>query len=138
MSLTETLVRWADRPYQAFAAELGPDLLQGTFWDGERSHLRTARASVPFEHHIQIDVPLPGLMFTRARSPYEHPDGFQFSLRRRTVFTRFMPAPPAGRLGEALGLSSFVVRSSDARRMAALLDDRRVRELLEAHGSIRL
>jgi hypothetical protein len=78
--------------------------------------------------------------YTRLRAPYVSADGFRFTVYRRSLFT------PLGKFfgmqdietGRATFDQAFVVKSNSELRIRRVLDNARLRELIERQASIDL
>lgn len=78
--------------------------------------------------------------FTRMRAPYVNADGFRFSIYRSGIFSE---------MGKSLGFqdidiedeefdSNFVIKSTDEEKIRSLLNDPRIRELIDLQSRFHL
>ena len=78
------------------------------------------------------------VVFTRMRAPYVNPEGFRFTVYRRSVFSgvgKWFGMQDV-EIGDAEFDDDFIVKATDESRVRQLLSSTRLRELLRAQPSI--
>jgi hypothetical protein len=78
------------------------------------------------------------VVFTRMRAPYVNPEGFRFTVYRRSVFSgvgKWFGMQDV-EIGDAEFDDDFIVKATDESRVRQLLSSTRLRELLGAQPSI--
>ena len=127
-----------DEIWQQFAAAVGGSLTEGGFMKGG-SKVQAAHGQwmVTLDNYV-VSTGKSAVIFTRMRAPYVNPDGFQFTIYRRGIFSD---------LGKWLGMqdvnvgvpqfdADFVIKGNDEAKLRRLFADARLRDLINAQPNI--
>ena len=128
-----------DEIWRQFAAAVDGKVTAGSFWSGggkvEAAH---GQWIVTLDTYT-VSTGESSITYTRMRAPYLNPDGFRFTIYRRSLFSNF---------GKWLGMQDvtvsypqfdedFVIQGNDEARLRRLFADARLRELISAQPTIR-
>jgi hypothetical protein len=127
-----------DEIWQQVAATVGGNMTEGSFW-GKSSRVDAAHG----QWNVTLDTYTvsngkSSTTYTRMRAPYVNPDGFQFNIYRRGIFSD---------LGKMLGMQDveigdpqfdedFITKGNDETKLRRLFSDARLRELISAQPDI--
>ena len=127
-----------DEIWQQVAAAVGGNLTAGSFWGGS-SKVDAAHGQwlVTLDTYV-VSTGKSAITYTRMRAPYVNPDGFQFTIYRRGIFSD---------IGKWLGMQdvnigdpqfdeAFIIKGNDEAKLRRLLADARLRELISAQPTI--
>src|SRR5262245_4131951 len=117
--------------WKRLCAEAGYEFVHGGFWKGDLVRARVGEWTVTLDTYVVGDGNT-SHAYTRLRAPYVNPDGFRFSVYRKSVFTG---------LGKLFGMQdvevgypefdeAFVIRGDSERRLRRLFENGKLRELL--------
>jgi hypothetical protein len=125
--------------WQQLCHEIGADFIAGGFWKGNRvqAHVRTWTITLDT---YTVSSGHSHVTYTRMRAPYVNPDGFRFTIYRKSLFSG---------LGKLLGMQdieigdqefdeAFIIKGTDDFRVQKLFGDRKIRQLIHAQPEIML
>ena len=127
-----------DEIWRQFAAAVGGNLTEGGFWSG-RSKVAAAHGQwIVTLDTCTVSTGKSSITYTRMRAPYVNPDGFQFTIYRRGMFSD---------LGKWLGMQEvtvgnpqfdgdFIIKGNDEAKLRRLFADAKLRELISAQPDI--
>ncbi len=128
-----------NRIWEQLAAELGARFVDGGTWKGDRIQAEHGEWTVTLDHYVIMVGKVP-MSFTRLRAPYVNPDGFRFSIYRRSFGSDL--AKKLGmqdvEVGHAAFDRDFIIKGSDVAKLRQLFDDADVRRLLERQKDVQL
>jgi len=118
--------------WRQLSAEIGGTYAQG--WRG-----RKVQASHG-EWTITLDTVNAKVALTRMRAPYVNPEGFRFTIYRKSVFSGLAVALGMQdiRIGDPSFDEAFVIKGTHESRVHALLADVTIRRLIDAQPQIHL
>jgi hypothetical protein len=128
-----------DEIWRQLCGEIGADFVEGGFWRGSKVQARVKEWSITLDTHT-VSHGKHSTTYTRMRAPYVNPDGFQFTIYRKGLFSG---------LGKMLGMEdvevghqefddAFIIKGNNESKLRALFANPRIRELIEAQPSIHL
>jgi len=128
-----------DEVWRQLAAEIGADWVEGGFWKGNKVVAHVKEWEVVLDTYT-VSTGKTHVIYTRMRAPYVNPGSFRFTIYRRGPFTW---------LGKKLGMQDveigysdfdrdFVIKSNDEGKIREMLDDGRIRDLIQQQPTINL
>jgi hypothetical protein len=125
--------------WRQLADELGARYVGGSTWKGDRIEAEHGEWSVTLDHVTFLVGNVP-VTFTRYRAPYVNPDAFRFTVYRRGLASDV--AKWFGMQDVAVGHAAFdrdfIVKGTDEHGLRRLLDDAKLRSLLERQEDVHL
>jgi hypothetical protein len=108
-------------------------------WNGDKLQAKHGEWTVTLDTYT-VPVGKTFLTYTRMRAPYVNPEGFRFTIYRRSLFSGIATA--LGMQDIAIGDppfdDDFVIKGTHEGRVRALFADVRIRELIAAQRDIHL
>lgn len=137
MGLRELFGPSKDEIWKQLSQELGGEFVDGGFWKKDRVVARVGEWTVTLDTYT-VSTGHTHVTYTRIRTPYVNPDGFRFSIRRRSLFSG---------IGKLLGMQDievgdaefdheFILKGNDASKVRALFANARIRQLVQTQPSI--
>jgi hypothetical protein len=126
-----------DEIWQQFAAAIGGDFIEGGFWRSGRVDATHGQWTVTLDAYT-VSHGKSSTTYTRMRAPYVNPDGFQFNIYRRGIFSN---------IGKWMGMQDvtvgypqfdedFIIKGNDEAKLRRLFANGRIRELITAQPDI--
>lgn len=121
------------------AEQIGARFVPGSFLKSDRVEATHGEWTVVLDTYT-VSNGKTSTTFTRLRAPYINPDGFRFTIYRKTVFSG---------IGKFFGMQDieigheefdrdFIIKATDESKVRSLLDEPRLRALIEAQPQIHL
>jgi hypothetical protein len=127
-----------DEIWQQVAAAVGGKASAGNFWAGggkvEAAH---GQWMVTLDTYV-VSTGKTTITYTRMRAPYVNPDGFQFTIYRRGIFSdigKWMGMQDVV-VGDPQFDEDFIIKGNDEAKLCRLFADARLRELVSAQPDI--
>jgi len=129
--------------WTALRAQIGGEVIPGTFWKGERLQVAVREWTVTLDEYTVMvmagKVPV-SITHTRMRAPFPNPGGFRFSIHRASVFSY---------LGTLLGMQdiqvgfpefdeAFVIKGNNEAAVQSLCGSERLRALVNAQPKFQM
>ncbi|HMJ64310.1 MAG TPA: DUF3137 domain-containing protein [Candidatus Binatia bacterium] len=125
--------------WRQLCTETGADYVQGGFWKGARVQATHDEWTITLDTYA-VSTGKTTMVFTRLRAPYVNPDHFRFTIYRRGLFSE---------IGKWLGMQDvevghadfdrdFIIKGTEEKKLRALFDNPRLRELIAAQPQIHL
>jgi hypothetical protein len=126
-----------DEIWQQFAASVSGNFTEGGFWNGGKVEATHGQWTVTLDTYT-VSTGKSSITYTRMRAPYVNPDGFQFNIYRRGIFSN---------IGKKLGMQDvtvgdpqfdedFIIKGNDEAKLRRLFADEKIRELIDAQPDI--
>jgi hypothetical protein len=126
-----------DEIWGQFAANVGGEFTAGGFWNGGKVEAAHGQWIVTLDTYT-VSTGKSAISYTRLRAPYVNPDGFQFKIYRRGIFSN---------LGKMLGMQDitvgvpkfdddFIIQGNDEAKLCQLFADASLRDLINAQPDI--
>ena len=125
--------------WRQVAAAVDGNMTKGNFWGGGGSKVNAAHGQwvVTLDTHV-VATGESSATYTRMRAPYVNPDGFQFTLYRRGIFSN---------IGKWMGMQDvdigvpqfdedFIIKGNDEAKLRRLFSNAKLRELISAQPDI--
>ena len=128
-----------DEIWQQFSAATGGQFSEGGFWKGSsRVDARHGDWIVTLDT-FTVSTGKSSATYTRMSAPYANPDGFNFNVYRKGIFSD---------LGKMLGMQdvnvgypdfdeAFIIKGNDEAKLRRLFANPKIRELISAQPQIR-
>ena len=127
-----------DEIWEQFAAAVGGNVIEGGFWSGSSKVAAAHGQWIVTLDTYTVSTGKSSVTYTRMRAPYVNPDGFQFTIYRRGIFSN---------LGKWLGMQDvtvgdpqfdedFIIKGNDEAKLRRLFADAKLRELISAQPDI--
>ena len=123
--------------WRQFAAAVGGNMTEGAFWRGGKVEAAHGQWIITLDTYT-VSTGKSSIIFTRMRAPYVNPDGFQFTIYRRGIFSdigKWLGMQDVA-VGEAQFDEDFIIKGNDEARLRRLFADAKLRELISAQPTI--
>jgi hypothetical protein len=124
--------------WQQLALELGAQYQQD-FWTGAKVEVTYGEWTITLDSYA-VSNGKTSHVFTRFRAPYVNPDGFQFAVSRKHIFTGL--AKWLGMQDVEIGHKefdeAFVIQGNDEKKLRILFANQDIRRLIESQPQISL
>lgn len=125
--------------WRQLSHELGGNFVDSSFLKGHKVEVRVKQWTITLDTYT-VSTGKSSTTYTRMRAPYVNPDGFRFTIYRKSIFT------PIGKLlgmqdieiGDAFFDQEFVIKGSDAAKVKQLFANEKLREMIHAQPRIYL
>jgi len=125
--------------WRQLCTEIGAAYTPGGFWKGDKVQVAHEEWTITLDTYA-VSTGKTTMVFTRLRAPYVNPDHFRFTIYRRGLFSEI--AKWLGMQDIAVGHANFdrdfIIKGTDERKLRALFDNQRLRELIAAQPQIHL
>ena len=126
-----------DEIWQQFAAAVGGNMTEGGFWGRSKVEAAHGQWIITLDTYT-VSTGKSSVTYTRMRAPYVNPEGFQFTVYRRGIFSD---------IGKWLGMQDvevgdpqfdqdFIIKGNDEAKVRRLFADAKLRELISAQPTI--
>jgi hypothetical protein len=124
--------------WQQFATAVGGNYTEGGFWNG-RDKVDAAHGQwmVTLDTYV-VSTGKSCITYTRMRAPYVNPDGFQFTIYRKGIFSdlgKWMGMQDVS-VGDPQFDEDFIIKGNDEAKIRRLFSDAKLRELISAQPDI--
>lgn len=123
--------------WRQLSAEIGADYVDGSWRKSAKVEATHGEWTVTLDTYT-VSTGKAVIVFTRMRAPYVNPDGFRFTVYRRSIFSGI--AKLFGMQDVEVGVDSFdrdfIVKSNDESKVRALCLKPRLRELIDRQPEI--
>jgi hypothetical protein len=128
-----------DETWQQVAAAVGGNMTEGSFWGSSGSKVNAAHGQwiVTLDTYV-VSTGKTAITYTRMRAPYVNPDGFQFTIYRRGIFSdigKWMGMQDVA-VGDPQFDEDFIIKGNDEAKLRRLFADAKLRELISAQPDI--
>jgi hypothetical protein len=126
-----------DEIWRQFATAVGGNMTEGGFWSGGKVEATHGQWIITLDTHT-VSTGKSCVTYTRMRAPYVNPDGFQFTIYRRGLFSdigKWLGMQDVV-VGEAQFDEDFIIKGNDEGRLRRLFADAKLRELISAQPTI--
>jgi hypothetical protein len=125
--------------WRQLCAATGADLIQGGFWKGDKVQATHGQWTITLDTYA-VSTGKVVMHFTRLRAPYVNLGRFRFTIYRRGLFSDI--AKYLGMQDVVVGHEDFdrdfVIKGTDEKKLRALFDNPKLRELIAAQPEIHL
>jgi hypothetical protein len=117
--------------WRKLGEEIGARYVEGGFWKGDKVVAEHGDWAVTLDTYA-VSTGHTTVVCTRMRAPYVNPDGFRFSVYRRTVFSGVgkLFGMQDVEIGDPQFDHDFIVKTTSESRVRELLGDPRIRDLI--------
>jgi hypothetical protein len=126
-----------DEIWQQFAGAVGGNMTEGGFWGRSKVEAAHGQWIITLDTYT-VSTGKSSVTYTRMRAPYVNPEGFQFTVYRRGIFSD---------IGKWLGMQDvevgdpqfdqdFIIKGNDEAKVRRLFADAKLRELISAQPTI--
>ena len=125
--------------WRELSERIGGRYVERTFWNGDKVQASHRDWTITLDT-FTVPAGKAYVTYTRMRAPYVNPDGFRFTVYRRSVFSGI--ATWLGMQDIEIGVppfdDDFVIKGTHESRVRDLLSSERLRSLIDAQRSIHL
>ena len=125
--------------WQQFAAAVGGTMTQGSFWNGTGDKVEAAHGQwiVTLDSYT-VSTGKSTMTITRMRAPYVNPDGFRFTVYRKSIFSGIAKwfGMQDINVGDPSFDDEFIIQGNDEARVRRLLAVPRLRYLIRLQPNI--
>lgn len=123
--------------WRQFCAQTGYSYVDGGFWKSDKVEATHGQWTVTLDLY-RVSTGKSSVTYTRMRAPYVNPDGFRFTIYRKSIFTG---------MGKWFGMQDvtvgyeefdrdFVIKGNDEQKLRRLFSSQKIRELIAAQPEI--
>jgi hypothetical protein len=125
--------------WRKLSEEIGAQYIEGGLWKGDKVVAEHGDWAVTLDTYA-VSTGHTTVVCTRMRAPYVNPDGFRFSVYRKTVFSGVgkLFGMQDVEIGDPSFDDSFIVKATSEPRVRELLADPRIRDLIARQKDIQL
>ena len=127
--------------WRELSHEIDADYIDGGFWKGDKVEIAHGEWTITldtFTVSSSNGKTSSSTTYTRLRAPYVNPDGFRFTIYRRSIFS------PLGKffgmqdveVGDPAFDEAFIIKGNDEGKLRQLFANERIRGLIEAQSQI--
>jgi hypothetical protein len=128
-----------DEVWRQLCQEIGAKFVSGSAWKGNKVQATVGPWTVTLDTYT-VSSQNSQVTYTRMRAPYTNPEGFRFTIYRKSIFSG---------LGKLLGMQdieigdpefdeAFIIKSNNEPRVQQLFADTKLKALVRAQPEIRL
>jgi hypothetical protein len=128
-----------DEVWRQLCQEIGAEFVEGGFWKGKKVQAHVGPWTITLDSYTVSDGHS-STTFTRMRAPYVNPEGFRFTIYRKSFFSD---------MGKLLGMQdievgdpefdeAFIIKGNDEGKVSRLFADAKIRQMIQAQPKIRL
>jgi hypothetical protein len=125
--------------WRLLSKEIGAEFVEGGLWKQNKVQLHVKPWTI-FLDTYSINTQHSHVTYTRMRAPYVNPEGFRFTIYRKSVFSD---------LGKLLGMQditvgdpefdeAFIIKGNNENRVQVLFADAAIRQMIQNQPKIRL
>lgn len=129
-----------DEVWRQLSQEIGAEFIEGGFWASTGSKVQAHGGPWIVTLDVGRSDEDGKSLVTRLRAPYVNPEGFRFTIYRKSVFSD---------LGKLLGMQdieigdadfdeAFIIKGNDESKVRNLFDNPKIRQMIHAQPQIRL
>jgi len=126
-----------DEIWQQFAAAVGGNMTEGGFWGRGKVEAAHGQWIITLDTYT-VSTGKSSITYTRMRAPYVNPEGFQFTIYRRGIFSdigKWLGMQDV-EVGEPQFDEDFIIKGNDEAKLRRLFADAKLRELISAQPDI--
>jgi len=127
-----------DEVWRQLSQEIGAEFVEGGLWKGSKVQAHVGPWTVTLDMGTSDEDS--ESQATRLRAPYINPEGFRFTIYRKSIFSD---------LGKFLGMQdievsdpdfdkAFIIKGNDDSKVQSLFSDSTIRQMIQAQPGIRL
>ncbi len=128
-----------DEAWRQLSHEIGAEFVEGRLWKGNKVQAHVGTWTITLDTY-SVNTQHSHVTYTRMRAPYVNPEGFRFTIYRKSIFSD---------LGKLLGMQdievgnsdfdeAFIIKGSDEFRVRDLFANPQIRQMIQAQPEIRL
>jgi hypothetical protein len=128
-----------DEVWRQLSHEIGAEFVVGGFWKGNKVQAHVGPWTVTLDIYAESSGES-HVTYTRLRAPYVNPDGFRFTIYRKSILSD---------LGKLLGMQdievgdpefdeAFIIKGNDEERVCDLFAKPKIRHMVQDQPTIRL
>jgi hypothetical protein len=125
--------------WRQLCSELGAEYVQGGAWKKDKVQATHDGWTITLDTYV-VSTGKTVMHFTRLRAPYVNPDHFRFTIYRRGLFSEI--AKRLGMQDVVVGHEDFdrdfIIKGTDEKKLHALFDNPKLRDLMAAQPEIHL
>lgn len=123
--------------WRQLSSEMGADFVDQGCWKGQKVQAHRGQWTVTLDT-FTVSTGKTHATFTRMRAPYVNPDGFRFTIYRKSIFSgigKFLGMQDI-EIGDPRFDEAFIIKGTDETRLRMLFSSDRVKELLDAQPEV--
>ena len=128
-----------DEVWRQLSQEIGAEFVEGGLWKGNKVQAHVKPWTITLDAYT-VSTGKSSVTYTRMRAPYVNPEGFRFTIYRKSIFSD---------LGKFLGMQdievsdpdfdeAFIIKGNDESRVRDLLANPKIRQMIQDQPAIRL
>lgn len=123
--------------WRQLSEEIGARYVDRGFWKGDKVQATHGPWTITLDKHVVHNRDIT-IVYTRMRAPYVNPDGFRFTVYRKSLFSEI--AKWFGMQDLQVGYEpfdqDFILKSNQASKLQALFSNSRIRDLITMQPEI--
>ena len=128
-----------DEVWRQLSQEIGAEFVESGLWKGNKVQAHVKPWTITLDTYT-VSTGKSSVTYTRMRAPYINPEGFRFTIYRKSIFSD---------LGKFLGMQdievsdpdfdeAFIIKGNDDSKVQRLFSDSTIRQMIQAQPGIRL
>ena len=128
-----------DEVWRQLSQEIGAEFVEGGLWKGNKVQAQVKPWTITLDTYT-VSTGKSSVTYTRMRAPYVNPEGFRFTIYRKSIFSD---------LGKFLGMQdievsdpdfdeAFIIKGSDESKVVSLFSNSKIRQMIQDQPKIRL
>jgi hypothetical protein len=128
-----------DEVWRQLCQEIGATFVEGGVWKGNKVQAVAGPWTVTLDTYA-VSTQNSQVTYTRMRAPYVNPEGFRFTIYRKSIFSGLgkMLGMQDIEIGDAEFDLAFIIKGNNEPRVQHLFADRALRALVQAQPTIKL
>ena len=124
-----------DEVWRQLSQEIGAEFVEVGFWKGNKVQAHVGAWTVTLDSTSDDKG-----SYTRIRAPYVNPEGFRFTIYRKSVFSDLckLLGMQNIEIGDPEFDEAFVIKGNDEERVRALFANSKIRQMIQDQPKIRL
>ena len=128
-----------DEVWRQLSQEIGAEFVESGLWKGNKVQAHVKPWTITLDTYT-VSTGKSSVTYTRMRAPYINPEGFRFTIYRKSLFSD---------LGKFLGMQdievgdpefdeAFIIKGNDESKVRDLFSNSKIRQMIQAQPRIRL
>ena len=128
-----------DEVWRQLCQEIGATFVEGGAWKGNKVQAAVGPWTVTLDSYT-VSSQHSQVTYTRMRAPYVNPEGFRFTIYRKSIFSGLgkMLGMQDIEIGDAEFDEAFIIKANNEPRVQHLFSDVRLRAFVQAQSKILL
>jgi hypothetical protein len=128
-----------DEVWRKLSQEIGAEFIEGGFWRGNKVQAHVGPWTITLDDFID-ESECSHVTYTRMRAPYINPEGFRFTIYRKSLFSDLskLMGMQDIEVGDPEFDEAFIINGNDEDRVRQLFSACKIRQMIHSLPDIRL